>query len=152
MEFIKDNSVNATGSLSVVLRGTDGLIKQEQHVKNLVVTAGKNLIASRLSGAVTGVNATMSHMAVGSSAAIAAAANAALGTELGRVALSSTSVVDNVITYTAVFPAGSGTGALVEAGILNAGTAGTLLCRTVFDVVNKASTDSLTVIWNVTIG
>jgi hypothetical protein len=68
------------------------------------------------------------------------------------VALSSTSVTDNVITYTAVFPAGSGTGALVEAGILNAGAAGTLLCRTVFDVVNKASTDSLTVIWNVTIG
>ena len=45
----------------------------------------------------------------------------------------------------------TGTGAITEAGILNAGSGGTLLCRTVFSVVNKASSDSMTITWTVTI-
>ena len=47
--------------------------------------------------------------------------------------------------------AGTGTGAVVEAGVLNASSGGTLLCRTVFAVVNKGAADTLKITWTVTV-
>ena len=49
------------------------------------------------------------------------------------------------------FGAGVGTGALTEAGIFNASSGGTMLCRTEFDVVNKGSADTMTITWTVTV-
>ena len=40
---------------------------------------------------------------------------------------------------------------LTEAGIFNAASGGTMLCRTVFAVVNKQADDTMTVTWTVTI-
>jgi len=54
-------------------------------------------------------------------------------------------------TYVATFGAGTGTGAVTEAGLFNAASGGTMLCRTVFPVVNKQSGDSMTVSWVVTV-
>jgi hypothetical protein len=68
-----------------------------------------------------------------------------------RVLLSGNSVTNNAITYTATFPAGTGTGAITEAGIFNASTAGTMLCRTTFPVVNKQAGDTIAVTWVVTV-
>ena len=119
-----------------------------QEVDNLVVTAGKNYVASRMKDTTA---TAMSHMAIGSGSTAAAANNTALGNELGRVALTSTTVSSAVVTYVASFPAGTGTGAITEAGILNASSSGTMLCRTVFSVVNKGSADSMTVTWTVTV-
>ena len=45
----------------------------------------------------------------------------------------------------------SGTGAITEAGIFNASSSGTMLCRTVFSVVNKGASDSMTITWTVTV-
>ena len=119
-----------------------------QEVDNLVVTAGKGYVASRIKDA----SATaMSHMAIGSGTTNPAAGDTALETELGRVSLTSTSVSGAVVTYVATFGAGTGTGAVTEAGILNASSGGTLLCRTEFNVVNKGSSDSMTVTWTVTV-
>ena len=80
-----------------------------------------------------------------------AASDTALGTEAARVSLTSTTVTSNAVAYVASFAAGTGTGAITEAGILNASSGGTLLCRTVFSVVNKAASDSMTITWTVTI-
>jgi len=93
----------------------------------------------------------MSHMAVGTSTTSASAGQTALVSESARVALASTSVSSAVVTYTATFPAGTGTAALTEAGILNASSSGTMLCRTVFSVVNKGSADAMTITWTVTV-
>ena len=119
-----------------------------QDIDNLVVTTGKNLVASRLVGTTPAV---MSHMAIGSGTTAAAAGNTALGTELGRVSLTSGSASSAVVTYVATFAAGTGTGAVTEAGLLNASSGGTLLCRTVLSVVNKGANDSMTVTWTVTV-
>jgi len=81
----------------------------------------------------------------------AAAANTTLGSEADRNALTSTTVTDNAVAYVASFAAGEGTGAITEAGIFNASSGGTLLCRTVFSVVNKGASDSMTITWTVTI-
>ena len=45
----------------------------------------------------------------------------------------------------------AGTGAVTEAGIFNAGSGGTMLCRTTFPAVNKASGDSIAITWVVTV-
>ena len=81
----------------------------------------------------------------------AAAGDTALGSQLGRVALTSTGISGAVLTYTASFAAGTGTGAVTEAGLFNASSSGTMLCRTVFSVVNKGSSDSMTIPWTVTV-
>ena len=119
-----------------------------QEVDNIVVTAGKGYVASRMKDATA---TAMSHMAIGSGSTAAAASDTALGNQLGRVALTSTTVSAAVGTYVASFPAGTGTGAVTEAGILNAASGGTMLCRTVFSVVNKGASDSMTVTWTVTV-
>ena len=141
-------NLKASGSLRVVVTGADGKVKEEREFKNLVVTVGKNFVASRMVGTSSTV---MSHMAIGSDNTPAAAADTALGSELGRVALAGASAANNVVTYTATFPAGTGTSAVVEAGIFNAGSAGTMLCRTVFAVVNKGVDDAMSITWTVTI-
>ena len=142
------DQLKASGALRVVLTGPDGVVKEEHEFKNLVVTVGKNFVASRMVGTAANV---MSHMAIGSDSTTPAAGNTVLGTELGRVTLTSSVATDNVVTYTATFPVGTGTGAVVEAGIFNAGTAGTMLCRTTFAVVNKGADDAMSVTWTVTI-
>ena len=119
-----------------------------QDVDNLVVTVGKNYVASRIKDATA---TAMSHMAVGTNSTAAAAGDTALGTEAGRAALTSTTVSTNTVTYVGTFAAGTGTGALVEAGILNASSSGTLLCRTVYTTVNKGANDSMTITWVITV-
>jgi hypothetical protein len=141
-------NLKASGSLRVVVTGADGKVKEEHNFRNLVVTVGKNFVASRMVGATANV---MSHMAVGSGTTAAAPGDTALGSELGRVALATSTATTNVVSYTATFPAGTGTGAVTEAGIFNASSAGTMLCRTVFSVVNKGVDDALSVTWTITI-
>jgi hypothetical protein len=136
-----NENLKFTGYVTVSLNG-DVI----QEIPNLVVDTGKAYVTSRIKDATAGV---MSHMAVGTSAVAAAAGNTTLGTETGRVALTSTSVAGGTVTYAATFPAGTGTGALTEAGILNANSGGTMLCRTVFSVVNKQAADAMTISWSV---
>jgi len=146
--MISESTLSAKGDVQLDLFDADGNLKETQEIKNVVVTVGLGYIASRMKDA----SATaMSHMAIGSNNTAAAAGNTALGTELGRVALTSTTVSTNTIQYIGDFPAGTRTGAVVEAGVLNASSSGTLLCRTVFSVVNKGASDTLKVTWTITV-
>jgi len=138
-----NDGLKLKGKLSIALN--DEVV---QEVDNLVVTAGKGYVASRMKDTTA---TAMSHMAIGSGTTNPAAGDTALETELGRVALTSTTVSGAVVTYVATFAAGTGTGAVTEAGILNASSSGTLLCRTEFSVVNKGSSDSMTITWTVTV-
>jgi hypothetical protein len=140
-------NLKVTGQVKVQLFDKDGKLKDTQDIKNLVVATGKTFIAGRMVGTPT----AMSHMAVGASSTAAASGDTALGSELGRVALTSSTSASNVVTYVATFPAGTGTGAVVEAGVLNASSSGTLLCRTVFSVVNKGADDAMTITWQITV-
>ena len=145
--FKNDNS-KATGKLIVEIKNDKGVVVETREVKNLVVDDGLEFIASRMKDATA---TAMSHMAIGTGSTAAAAGNTALETEAARVALTSTTVTANAVAYVASFGAGTGTGAITEAGILNAASSGTLLCRTVFSVVNKGASDSMTITWTVTI-
>ncbi len=140
--MLKDN-MKLTGKLSIAIN--DEVI---QEVDNLVVTAGKNYVASRIKDATA---TAMSHMGIGTGTSAAAAGDTTLGTEAARNALTSTTVTNADVAYVASFAAGTGTGAITEAGLFNASSAGTLLCRTVFSVVNKGADDSMTITWTVTV-
>ena len=146
--MFKNDETRALGKLTIEVKDKDGKLKQREEVKNLVVDTGLAYIASRMKDASA---KAMSHMAIGTGSSAAAAGNTALGTEAARVALTSTTVTSNAVAYVASFAAGTGTGAITEAGILNAASSGTLLCRTVFSVVNKGASDSMTITWTVTI-
>jgi hypothetical protein len=144
-----ENNLSVKGRLSVVLRDAEGNVKQSQDIPNLVVSSGLAFIASRMKDT---TDAAMSHMAVGSGTTAAAAGDTALETQIGsRVSLTSTTVTSNAVAYVATFAAGTGTGAITEAGIFNASTAGTMLCRTVFSVVNKGADDTLQITWTITL-
>jgi len=147
-----NENLKLSGQLNIVLKDKAGNIKDSRKVKNLVVDSGLAFIASRMSGT---TKAIMSHMALGSSTTNAAANQTDLVSVLGsREALDSTTIAgtnDEQIQYQASFEAGDATGAVTEAGIFNAATAGDMLCRTKFDVVNKAADDTMSVTWTITL-
>ena len=144
--MLKDN-MKAKGRLSIVVKDAEGNIKDTREVDNLVVDTGLDFIASRMGGATASV---MSHMAIGTGTTAAASTDTDLGTVNGsREALTSATVTDNTIVYVGDFS--SRTGAITEAGVFNASTAGTMLCRTVFSAVTLTSADSLQISWTITI-
>jgi len=55
-----------------------------------------------------------------------------------------------VVTYPATLGPTGATCAVTEAGVLNASSVGTLLCRTVFAVVNKGADDAMGITWAIT--
>jgi hypothetical protein len=144
------DSIKMTGELRITVTNPEGNIKQEVVVPNLVVTAGKGYIASRMKDTTA---TAMSHMEVGTGTTAAAVGDTALEAAVSssRVSLTSTTVTANAVAYVATFPAGTGTGAITEAGIFNASSSGTMLCRTVFSVINKGAADTLGITWTVTV-
>ena len=138
-----NDDLKLTGKLTIAING-----ETVKEVPNLVVTAGKGYVASRMKD--TSATA-MSHMAIGSGTTAAGASQTALVSELARTGLTSTTVSGADIVYVDTFAAGTGTGAVTEAAILNASSGGTMLCRTVFSVVNKGASDAMTITWTVTV-
>lgn len=150
MKLVENTSLR--GDLKIVVKRSDGSIRDEREVRNLVVNTGLAYIISRMVGT---AKAVMSHMALGSGTTAAAAGDTALETQLGsRVSLDSATISgsnNEKVVYVATFGAGAATGAVTEAGIFNASTAGDMLCRTVFAVVNKAADDTMEITWTITL-
>tara|TARA_B110000858_G_scaffold77461_1_gene89742 strand:- start:363 stop:788 length:426 start_codon:yes stop_codon:yes gene_type:complete len=138
-----NDDLKLKGRLAIAING-----ETVSEVDNIVVTTGKGYVASRMKDATA---TAMSHMGIGTGSTAAAAGDTALGSQSVRSALTTTTVNTNEVTYVATFSAGSGTGAITEAGIFNASSSGTMLCRTVFSVVNKGASDSMTITWTVTV-
>jgi hypothetical protein len=145
-----NDSIKITGDVKIDIIGADGAVKDSREIKNLVVTVGKSYIASRMKDATA---TAMTHMELGTGTTAAAVGDTALQSAIAgsRVTLASTTVTANAIEYVASFPAGTGTGAVTEAGVFNAASAGTMLCRTVFSVVNKGAADAMSVTWTITV-
>ena len=144
-----NENLKLSGELAMVLRDKNGNVKEERTEKNLVVTTGLTYIASRMKDATA---TAMTHMGLGSGTTTEAAGQTDLTTLLGsREALDSTTASSNTIVYVASFEAGDATGAVTEAGIFNAASSGTMLCRTKFNVVNKAADDTMNVTRTITL-
>jgi hypothetical protein len=136
-------------NVRIILRGPDGQVKHDETLHNLITTAGRNAIVSRLASSPG--SAVPTHMAIGTGATAAAAGDTTLQTEIDRNALTSNTASTNVLTMVGDWAAGDGTGAITEAGVLSASSNGTLFARAVFSVINKAAGDTLQITWTFTL-
>lgn len=144
------DKIKVKGNVSIRHYDGNGKLKLAIEQPNLVTTVGLGHIASRLKDA----SATaMTHMALGTSNTAPSVGDTTLNAEAGRVALDSTTVTTNTVSYVATFGAGVATGTLEEAGLFNDATTGDMLCHTLFasSVVKQAS-DVVVVTWVLTIG
>jgi hypothetical protein len=94
---------------------------------------------------------TAKYLAIGTDATAEAAANTGLGTETGRHTGTVSYVSGAIFQVTSTFAAGVGTGAITEYGLYTSSTGGTLISRDVEAVINKGASDSLTIVYQLTI-
>ena len=144
-----NSDIKITGKLTIKKFNSNNELVQEVEVPNLIVTAGKQYIANRLTSSTPVI---MSHMSIGDQSDAPNLSQTELVEELGRSELISTTLTGANIVYVAVFEPGVGTGSIVEAGIFNDAGAGTMLCRTTFPVITKGLTDTIAISWTVSVG
>lgn len=118
------DSVKLTGRLLIQKFNGKNEKVFETEVPNLVVTSGKEFIASRIVGEDYDA---MAYMAIGDDAAVGALSQTTLINELARVAVTSATASGTNVTFTGTFPAGTGTGSIVEAAIFNKGSSSVLV-------------------------
>jgi hypothetical protein len=135
-------AIGLIGSLTSTLFKEDGRVLVLK-ADNLIVNTGWTFISDAI-GNSGSRPACMGYIAVGTGVTAAAAAQTALVTESTRIAATFSKPTTNQLQFTATFAAGVATGAITEAGVFNAASAGIMLDRVVFSVINKASGDSLT--------
>jgi hypothetical protein len=126
-----------------------------KNVSNLITNAGRGLISGLING--SGSPAAATFIAVGTGATAASTADTALQTEIatsglsraaGTVSLITGSITNDTAQVTKSFSV-TGSVAVTEAGLLNAASVGTLLCRQVFSAINVANGDTLQVTWKI---
>ena len=127
----------------------------ELSVSNLVTNAGFAGVASRING--DGAEAAFVWIALGIGATAANVTDTTLDSEIVTVggerasataSRTTTDVTNDTATLVHTFNL-TGTLAIVESGVLNAASTGTLLCRQVFTAINVINGDSLQVTWDV---
>lgn len=135
-----------TGKWKMELKGPDGGVKATRAGTNVVVTVGKEFLASYMySAAVAAATFTMRYVAIGTDSTAEAASNTVLGTETARHTGTVSYVSGQIYRVTATFGTGVGTGAIVEYGLFSSSTAGTMFARDTEAVINKGANDTLTV-------
>lgn len=149
--YVKPGILNYLAAYGLRLPVLTGMYVEELRLSNLVTTAGKAAIASRING--SGAEAAATYIAIGTGTTAAAAGDTTLQTEIttngGQRASATASRVTTtttndtarlVLTFTF-----TGSFAVTEAGALNAASAGSLFNRQVFSAVNVVSSDTLQV-------
>jgi hypothetical protein len=144
-----DESMQLHGAMTLIVSRVNG-DTETIYRDNLIVNVGFDFIADAI-GKAASRPAVMGYIALGTGTTAAASTQSALVTELDRNAATYAHTAGTkTFTFTADFPAGDGTGAITEAGVFNAATAGIMLDRVVFPVVNKGVDDSLTAVFTFT--
>jgi hypothetical protein len=147
-----EENLKVTGKVNIQVINS-GKVINSIDIDNLVVTTGRNWVAGRIAG----LTSSTAHIAVGDNntgtLGDEAIGDTALTNELVRVAATGSSSL-NTATFSATYNTGVITqdpGLIKEAGIFDASSAGVMLCRTTFDVVNIGINDSMSVTWTITV-
>lgn len=137
-----NETTHLKGRAIITLSRPDGTT--ETRVRdNLITNAGFDFLCAAIASP-TRPNA-MSHTAVGTGTTAPATSQTALAQELARKAATYAHTNGTKeLTLTTTFGAGEATGAITEAGIVNASSGGTLFDRVTFAVINKGAQDELT--------
>lgn len=139
------------GRYFVTLYGPDGAMKDYREGDNVVTTVGKEFIASFLkSAALAAATNTAKYIAIGTGSGAESASDTAMGTEVSRHTGTVTYTSGGIVEIRATFATGSGTGAIVEYGLLSSNANGTLISRDIESVITKGANDTLTVVYQMT--
>lgn len=146
------DQVKMKGEWFIKLYGPDGKLKDERQGFNVVTSVGKEFLASFLNSAV-GAAATFTgrYIAIGTNSTAEVVGDTALGTEVSRHTGTASYLSNQIFQVKATFATGSGTGAIVEYGLLTSASAGTLIARDTESAINKGANDTLTVTAQLTI-
>lgn len=144
-----EDKLKVTGRINFKLFGADGKLKDEREINNVVVTVGKNYLATWLTAA-TQADYFMRYIGLGTGTNAANASDTTLQTELSSRVAGTLTPSSNVWQNVASFGPGVDTGAITESGIFSASSAGTMFARQTFAVINKGAGDSLQVTWQIT--
>jgi hypothetical protein len=149
MILMNNEALHMKGSLLVTLKKADGTVETRRK-DNLILNSGFDFICNAIG--LASQPTEMNYTAVGTGTTAAAATQTALVTELLRKAATYAHTAGTkVFTLTTTFNAGEATGAITEAGICNASTAGIFLDRVVFSVINKGADDVMTTTFQFTL-
>lgn len=141
-----------TGHWDAKLYDENGKLKDQVSGKNVICTAGKTALVNYLVSAAAGATQNpFRYIAIGTGATAETAADTSLSVELSRTTGTASTTTAAVYSVYATFAAGVGTGAIVEYGLFNTSTGGTMFSRDTEAVINKGASDSLTVITKVTL-
>lgn len=144
-----NDGLKVTGHIHIKLFDSTGELKTERDINNLVVTVGKNYLATWLAAA-SQAGEFMTHIGLGTGTNAVAAGDTALQTELATRVDGTLSSATNVWQNVATFGAGVDTGMVTEAGLFSAAAAGTMFARQVFTAIDKQAGDTLELTWQVT--
>lgn len=152
----KNEIIVPVGKVLTILQDIHTGHVYKQMTNNMVVTTGKNALADRLIGTTTNNRGIITYCALGTGSTAPTEDDTTLETELFRKLISVRSVVGNVATFQTFYTATEVVGTLTEAGLFgdsatSTADSGTLFCRTLINRV-KTSSDTLTLLWTVTIG
>lgn len=139
------------GRLVLDLYGPDGELKEHRDTGwNTLTVLYDATVADLMAG---GADAVVDNTGVGTTSGGKSTASVALEAQVARVVNDSdvqgAGAADNDSIHTATFPAGTGTGALVEAGLFTDPAGNTLMAYQEFAVVNKGAADSLVTTWTI---
>lgn len=149
--YVKKGLLNHFAAYGVQLPFITGGYTYSMRGANLVTSAGKAGVASRING--DGSEAAFTYIAIGTGTTAAAAGDTTLQTEIttnggqraaATVSRTTTDVTNDTARMVKTFSF-TGSFAVTEAGCLNAASSGTLLNRQVFSAVNVVNGDSLQV-------
>lgn len=147
--MFQEEKLKATGRIKFDLFDASGNLKESREINNVVVTVGKNFLALWLTAA-TQADYFMRYIGLGTGVTAASASDTALQSELATRVAGSLTNSTNVWQNQATFGPGVNTGAITEAGIFSASSAGTMFARQTFGVITKNAGDTLQVTWQVT--
>lgn len=147
-----EDKFSMNGNMVAELFDKDGVIKDRREVNNLVTVLGHQMAADQILASPAVVTPGWMELGTGSGqdendstlASYIAGSRTALD--------SKTRGANAIITMVCTFAAGTGTGAVTEAGTFNVVTQNTtdLITYADFSVINKGAGDSLVVTWTLT--
>lgn len=147
------DNAHLSGYMIAELFGPDGKLKARREVHNTVTVLCHKMAADQLLAAPSVAKPGWMEVGTGSGQdandSVLAAYIAGSRTALD----SKTRGANAIVTMVCTFPAGTGTGAITEAGVFNVVTENTTdLCLYAdFAVINKAAADSLVLTWTLTV-
>lgn len=135
-------------NMKIELFDKDGQVKDVRDIHNTVTSAGKNGLMDQVLATPTLAKPGWIELGTGSPAATL------LGSYISgsRVAVTSKTRSENVITMIGDWAAGIGTGAITEAGVFDVATQNTanMWMSASFAVINKGADDTLRITWTLT--